>query len=128
MRRRCSSLNTIAWSVHSCRADPIKRSTRPFCQGERKDVGRSLFKEQGIFTRDTSILQFEQPQLETVARRACPARPRSPLSPRFPSGNGAPLPSPPPPLRAPAPPPRAHPPPPACGQPPPPPAAPHPTT
>src|SRR6266481_5035502 len=27
--------------VHSCRADPIKRSTRPFCQGERKDVGRS---------------------------------------------------------------------------------------
>src|SRR2546427_8458843 len=27
--------------MHSCRADPIKRSTRPFCQGERKDVGRS---------------------------------------------------------------------------------------
>src|SRR5262249_19422095 len=41
MRRRCSSLNTITWSVHSRRADPIKRSTRPFCQGERKDVGRS---------------------------------------------------------------------------------------
>src|SRR6516162_2227850 len=41
MRRRCSSLNTITWSVHSCLADPIKRSTRPFCQGERKDVGRS---------------------------------------------------------------------------------------
>jgi hypothetical protein len=35
-------LNTITWSVHSCRAEPIKRSTRPFCQGERKDVGRSL--------------------------------------------------------------------------------------
>src|SRR5467141_1167766 len=31
----------ITWSVHSGRADPIKRSTRPFCQGERKDVGRS---------------------------------------------------------------------------------------
>src|SRR5262245_26753002 len=29
------------WFVHSRRADPIKRSTRPFCQGERKDVGRS---------------------------------------------------------------------------------------
>src|SRR5262249_5653692 len=29
------------WSVHSRRADPIKRSTRPFCQGEQKDVGRS---------------------------------------------------------------------------------------
>src|SRR5262245_34150898 len=41
MRRRCSSLNTITWSVHSRRADPIKRSTRPFCQGERNDVGRS---------------------------------------------------------------------------------------
>jgi hypothetical protein len=41
MRRRCSSLNTITWSVHSRRAKPIKRSTRPFCQGERKDVGRS---------------------------------------------------------------------------------------
>src|SRR5215468_10785189 len=41
MRRRCTSLTTITWSVHSCRAEPIKRSTRPFCQGERKDVGRS---------------------------------------------------------------------------------------
>src|SRR5262249_11919017 len=40
-KRRCSSLNTITWSVHSRRAEPIKRSTRPFCQGERKDVGRS---------------------------------------------------------------------------------------
>src|SRR5262249_16925441 len=29
------------WFVHSRRADPIKRSTRPFCQGERKDVGPS---------------------------------------------------------------------------------------
>ena len=27
--------------MHSCRSDPIKRSTRPFCQGERNDVGRS---------------------------------------------------------------------------------------
>jgi hypothetical protein len=26
---------TITWSVHSCRADPIQRSTRPFCQGEQ---------------------------------------------------------------------------------------------
>jgi tripartite-type tricarboxylate transporter receptor subunit TctC len=26
-----SGLNTITWSVHSRRADPIKRSTRPFC-------------------------------------------------------------------------------------------------
>src|SRR5262249_5948919 len=41
MRLRCSSLNTSTWSVHSRRAEPIKRSTRPFCQGERKDVGRS---------------------------------------------------------------------------------------
>src|SRR6516225_3870390 len=31
----------MTWSVHSCLADPIKRSTRPFCQGERNDVGRS---------------------------------------------------------------------------------------
>src|SRR5215469_16128129 len=31
----------MTWSVHSCRAEPIKRSTRPFCQGERNDVGRS---------------------------------------------------------------------------------------
>src|SRR5467141_693246 len=31
----------ITWSVHSGRADPIKRSTYPFCQGERYDVGRS---------------------------------------------------------------------------------------
>jgi hypothetical protein len=34
-------LNTITWSVHSRRAEPIKRSTRPFCQGERNDVGQS---------------------------------------------------------------------------------------
>jgi hypothetical protein len=27
MRRRCSSLNTITWSVHSCRAEPIKRTS-----------------------------------------------------------------------------------------------------
>ena len=27
--------------MHSRRIDPIKRSTYPFCQGERNDVGRS---------------------------------------------------------------------------------------
>src|SRR5215468_6349956 len=31
----------MTWSVHSRRAEPIKRSTWPFCQGERNDVGRS---------------------------------------------------------------------------------------
>jgi hypothetical protein len=41
MRRRCSALNTIKWSVHSRRIDPIRRSTCPFCQGDRKDVGLS---------------------------------------------------------------------------------------
>ena len=34
-------MNTIKWSRHSCRIDPIKRSTYPFCQGERNAVGRS---------------------------------------------------------------------------------------
>ena len=29
MRRRCSALNTIKWSVHSRRIDPIRRSTWP---------------------------------------------------------------------------------------------------
>ena len=29
----------MTWSVHSCRAEPIKRSTRPFCQGERTGAG-----------------------------------------------------------------------------------------
>src|SRR5262245_46403805 len=38
MRSR-SSLHTMTWSVHSCRAEPIKRSTRPFCQGERTGAG-----------------------------------------------------------------------------------------
>ena len=33
------------WSVHSWRVDPIKRSTWPFCQGERKDVGRCVHRE-----------------------------------------------------------------------------------
>jgi hypothetical protein len=39
--RRCSALKTIKRSVHSRRIDPIKRSTYPFCQGERNEVGRS---------------------------------------------------------------------------------------
>src|SRR5262249_46399013 len=29
----------MTWSVRSCRAEPIKRSTRPFCQGERTGAG-----------------------------------------------------------------------------------------
>jgi hypothetical protein len=39
--RRWSALNTSKWSVHSRRIEPIKRSTYPFCQGDRNDVGRS---------------------------------------------------------------------------------------
>jgi hypothetical protein len=34
-------LNTIAWSRHSRRIEPISLSAYPFCQGERGDVGRS---------------------------------------------------------------------------------------
>ena len=41
MRRRCSALNPIKWSVHSRRIDPIRRSTCPFCPGDWKDVGLS---------------------------------------------------------------------------------------
>src|ERR1700730_13880727 len=41
-RRRCSALNTIKGSVHSRRIDPINLSAKQFCQGERKEVGRSL--------------------------------------------------------------------------------------
>ena len=35
IRRRCASLTTIIWSRHSLRVDPIKRSTYPFCHGDR---------------------------------------------------------------------------------------------
>ena len=41
IRRRCSAMNAIKWLVHSRRTAPIKRSTYPFCQGERDEVGRS---------------------------------------------------------------------------------------
>src|SRR5438874_11304433 len=41
MRRRCSALNTIKWSVHSRRIDPINRSTCPFCPSDWEDVGLS---------------------------------------------------------------------------------------
>ncbi len=36
-----AALNAIKWSVHSRQTDPIRRSTYPFCQGERNEVGRS---------------------------------------------------------------------------------------
>src|ERR1700723_1141589 len=39
--RRWRSLNTITWSRHSRRIEPISLSAYPFCQGERGDVGRS---------------------------------------------------------------------------------------
>src|ERR1039458_10876464 len=41
IRFSCSLVSTIRGAVHSRRIDPIRRSTWPFCQGERNDVGRS---------------------------------------------------------------------------------------
>jgi len=40
-RRKCISPNTMMWSTHSRRIDPISRSAKPFCQGEAGAVGLS---------------------------------------------------------------------------------------
>src|SRR6476620_7997421 len=41
MRRRCPSPETMTWSKHSRRIDPISRSAKPFCQGEPGAIGLS---------------------------------------------------------------------------------------
>src|SRR5450756_157582 len=41
IRRRCASPNTIMWSRHSRRIEPMSLSTYAFCQGDRNAIGRS---------------------------------------------------------------------------------------
>src|ERR1019366_8112703 len=41
IRRRCASPNTIMWSRHSRRIEPMSLSTQAFCQGDRGAIGWS---------------------------------------------------------------------------------------